>query len=230
MYIAIDREKMLLTHKHASIFTVCDLAAIEQPDAPYTIFPLYDASGFRDFTDMMLKQLYRNITGQDYPDTTKSRLSLLQVIYDVCCEVLASDASPVEADAQAKYVEAQRSLGVNKVKPYKYVKGAMLPTVPGNLFDQESMRCEVPEEKLKSAFAGNVPATYEAKPKSAAATVEERIYSIADKLWSEKGKPTEKGKVFAVRFDAAELCERAGIKRQTALSVLNKWHNERAPY
>jgi hypothetical protein len=246
MYILIDRERMALLHKHSDVDVLANVAWIECHNAPYSIFPVDDTTGFKDFTDMELKILYRNITGQD--DHTFSRPQVLQVIYDLCSRISESDINAFEVDRQAEYIKE------GDERRWLYVKGASRPAQQADLFEpqcRQALRNEVEEQ---NAMAGKLPALKRAAPVATPRTGQDRpgvsvqqpvkvrsgpkrgtakaiIWQTADKMWEDSGKPTDKETVLSLRKDImVHLETEEGIKRASSSSELGQWHKARAPY
>lgn len=246
MYILIDLERMALLHKHENLFVLADVAWIEAHHRPYTIFGLDDATGFRQFTDMELRMLYQNITGADYGNRFK-RQQLLQVLFDVISRVVPSDIDPIEAEKQAEQVQEDDQVWI-------YVRGAKRPAQKPELFEQACKRAKRSEDEERKAIAGELPAlTRKVRPRSPSTghdrpapatqhrakpaagpkrgTAKAIIWSTADKMWEEAGKPTEKGQVLVLRKEVMDVLEKdEAIKRASSSSELGAWHKERAPF
>lgn len=246
MYILIDRERMVLLHKHSDTEVIANLAWIECHNAPYCIFDIDDASGFRDFTDMELKILYRNITGQD--DHSFNRSQTLQIIYDLCARISESDVKPFEVDRQAEYIKE------GDERKWLYVKGATRPAQKPDLFEPACKRAKRSEKEEASAVGGKLPALKRATPAAKPRTGDKRagtnaqqspsqrtgpkrgtakaiIWATADKMWEEAGKPTDKVEVLKLRKSIMDHLENEEqIKRASSSSELGQWHKTRAPF
>jgi hypothetical protein len=249
MYILIDRERMAFLHKNESVDSLANVAWIECHNASYCIFPLLDATGFRDFTDMELGILYRNITGKNHHNL--NRPQLLQVIFDLCSRIPESDIDPFESDRQAE------SIKEGDERRWLYVRGAFRPAQKADLFKPECKTAEQSEAEETNARSGKLPALQRKdaalKPSTggtgAAATVVNAqqparaqngpkrgtakaiIWSVADKMWEASGKPTDKSRIFALRKEMMDHLENEeGIKRSSASSELGQWHKTRAPF
>lgn len=246
MYILIDRERMVLLHKSQDVNSLANVAWIECHNAVYCIFPLDDATGFRDFTDMELGILYRNITGKDYHSL--NRPQLLQVIFDLCSRIPESDINAFEADRQAEFVKE------GDERRWLYVRGASRPAQKADLFEPECKTTEQSETEETNARSGKLPALQRKavprKPSTGSestvvnaqqpakaqsgpkrGTAKAIIWSVADKMWEDSGKPTDKTEVLSLRkVIMGHLEKEEGIKRASSSSELGQWHKTRAPF
>lgn len=245
MYILIDRERMALIHKHPNPNVLCDLAWIECHQAPYSIFPFDDANELRSYTDMELTTLYRNITGVDHNLT---RPQLMQVLFDLIDRIPESDVNPFEADRQAALIPE------GDERRWLYVKGATRPAQKADLFEPGCKQAKRSEEEESRAKAGKLPALQRKAAAPAPRTERDRpqanaqqrapapsgpkrgtakaiIWAVADKMWEDAGKPTDKAEVLALRKEIMNALEKEeSIKRSSSSSELGNWHKERAPY
>lgn len=246
MYILIDRERMALLHKHSDPNVLANVAWIECHNAPYAIFPVDDAIGFQTYTDMELKILFRNITGAD--DHSFSRPQTLQVLFDLCSRIPESDIDPFEVDVQAEFVKE------GDERRWLYVKGAKRPAQKPDLFEPECKHALRNTVEEGNAVAGKLPALKRAAPAPVPRTSPDRpvapvqrpakaaggpkrgtakgiIWQVADAMWEEEGKPTDKNQVLDLRkriMDKLETDEQ--IKRASSSSELGQWHKARAPF
>lgn len=243
MYMLLDRENMKFRHKHPDLFTIANLAWIEDRNMTYSIFPADDAIEFGRYTDMELKMLYRNTTGKDI--TTTDRQAIKQILFDIVRRIPATPANPYEADVQAAFILDEDE------NHYQYVKGAKRPAMTANLFDGITIHSDPVEEleaknghlpalkrkssslasgtgKKQAQVNGNAPASNKAAPKRG--TAKAIIWEVADKMWEKEGKPTQKSEVLDLRKRIMDLLETdEGIKRSSASSELGNWHKTRIP-
>jgi hypothetical protein len=241
---------MVLLHKHENANAVADVAWIECYDVPYYILPIEDATCFRQFTDMELKMLYRNVTGQD--SHSLSRLPLVQVVYDLCCRIPESVIKPAEAKIQAEYVDALRTQG--KGGFWLYCAGSCLPGQKADLWKPSCKKAEQWRVEERAAKSGKLPALkratqphsertgpdrpvtavqHSAKPAGTPkmGTAKAIIWAAADKMWAAAGKPLIKSDVLTLRKEIMDHLEKEeGIKRTSCSSELGNWHKDRAPY
>lgn len=245
MYVLIERDRMVLLHKHNNLFTLADVAWIECQNSAYSIFGVDDATGLREFTDMELGLLYKNITGVDH---SLKRLQLIQVIYDLIQRVPESDIDPIEADYQCGHVTE------GDERKWLYVRGARKPAQKPDLFEPACKRAGRNEEEEQRAKSGKLPALKrKARPRSSGTgndrpapatqhrakpangpkrgTAKAIIWSVADKMWEDAGKPTAKAEVLTLRKQIMDTLEKEeAIKRASSSSELGVWHKTRAPY
>jgi hypothetical protein len=194
---------------------------------------------------MELKILFRNVTGAD--DHSFSRSQLLQVLFDLSTRIPESDIDPFEVEAQAEYIKAD-----DKHK-WLYVRGARRPKQKLDAFEpacKQALRSDIEERRAKS---GKLPALQPtavppSKPpgndQPAAnrkvlskqsngpkrGTARAVIWQVADTMWEENGKPTDKKEVLNLRKQIMDRLEtEENIKRASASSELGQWQKTRAP-
>lgn len=229
MYAMINREAMTFAHKHKNYQVLCNLAWIECASAH--IFPLDDATKFKEFTDMELSLLYEN-TVQKKPSSL-SRQQLQQVLFDLITSMDPSDVNAVEVESQADKVNDNLSGRM------LYVKGSSVP-VKQKKDELFQMQTEANAESESSARAGRLPALVRkvqpVQPRPVVATVApERaaaaprgtnkplIWKTADRIWEEHGMPTDLKVVLQLRKLMMDDLEANGVKRASASSELGNW-------
>lgn len=246
MYILVDRENMKFLHKHPDPFVLCNVAWLENAGSS-CIFPIDDAHDLREFTNLELKLLYSNTTGNEYGQK-ENRNALLQIVYELASRIEPSDLNAREAEEQASSIED------SKAGHYKYVRGAKRPVLMADLFNRPFLTVSANVAAEKSAAAGNYPALA-ARPKAERAaittdkpatdgvvrpaaesgpkrgTAKAIIWDTADEMWEAAGKPTDKPAVLELRKRIMDRLEtEEAIKRASASSELGNWHKARAPF
>jgi len=244
MYILIDRDRMVLLHKHRDIHAIANVAWIECRQAAYCIFNIADAIALKTFTDMELGMLYRNITNKD---PSLKRVQVLQVLHDVIVRIPTSDIDLLESDRQAALIKEEDE------RKWVYVRRAARPAVKADLFEHPYKTAQEREEDVQNAKANKLPAltakrasptvttprptpVVNAKvagnPTSAPkrGTAKAIIWEYADAMWEAAGKPTAKQEVLAVRKEVmGKLETEEAIKRASSSSELGNWHKARVP-
>lgn len=243
MYIAINRERMVLLHKHSDINVLADLVWLESID-DYTIDPIDTVKWLRGYTDLELKLLYRNISGNDHSVT---RSQLLQIIDDIVARVTPTPVNKGELERQCDYVQRCTDTEAR----WLYVHGASRPAQKSELFNPACRRAaDVPLE-LNSAKSGKLPALTRKPEPFVAPTASDRaavttnaqasgpkrgtakavIWEVADKMWEDAGSPTDKAKVLVLRKQIMKTLENEeAIKNASSSSELGQWHKKRAPF
>lgn len=237
MYILINNETMSVMYKHSAIECLANLAWMEiHNDHSYLIANVSDASCLKDYGLQDLKALYRNMTGQDAPDTIRNEL--LQLVWDACDAAPVADINPLELELQAGSVKEQ-DCGV-----YHYVKGSRTKSRKADLFEVTQLKSTVAKEKVSAALAGELPALKAAPaparavlPESAKqpqrrapaggakrGTAKSLIWGIAQEWWEKRGRPTDKKDVLAMRKDIMDhLQEAEGMRRDSVSCELGQW-------
>lgn len=244
MYVSIDRENLKFLHKHPDLHVVCNLAWIETPHVALSVTP-YDHNSFlRECTDMELKILYRNTTGVDH--TGFGGDALRAILAELAERLPVSDVNAFEVERQAAILEDGNH------DRYKYVKGSTRPAKQGELFEPEALKAvrSDNEEVIAAAArlrptqpratATHTPAPASAQPRPARPTaaprtpgaprqggVREKIWEVADRMWDEAGKPTEKSTVLALRKNIMNALEQDGVKRTSSSNELGNWQKAR---
>jgi len=57
--------------------------------------------------------------------------------------------------------------------------------------------------------------------------VREKIWAVADRMWEEAGRPTDKSKVLALRKQIMDTLEQDGVKRTSSSNELGNWQKAR---
>lgn len=258
MRVLIDQERMVLLRKHQDLFVLANLAVIEcGPDVAYCIISSDDATDFKTFTDMELKQLYLNLTKEEDFKFNFNRPQLLQVIVDAIARIPLEQIDFIGTETQAEWVESKRAKEEYEGESFRFVDGASRPAILPDLYHDfvhpYAPRNEIEEQ---TALTGRLPALQRAKlvakpatgentvsayitqqakaanaPRPKRGAAKPRIWAMADKMWEEAGKPTDKEQVLALRKDImAALETEEGIRRTSSSSELGQWHKTRAPY
>ena len=242
MNALINRENMKLLHIHTDANLLCNLAWIECHCAAYYVLSLQDATAFKVFTSMELQILYKNLTGAEGVKFNRSQL--IQVIWDLCNRVKASDVDPIEADAQAELIKEDDP---NK---WVYVKGATRPGRKSDLYEHKERRARVSTVEEDMALKGRLPALEPAMgtliapvhttttrpatkqrrskaPKSG--TLSATIWEAADNLWESLGKPTSKTELAEMKKVLVSQLEAQGINKSTARTQAGHWQKTILP-
>lgn len=243
MYISIDRTNMRFVHKCDNHRTASLLAFIELPDVSVVITPFEPAYLFEDFTQLELELLYRNTTGVDH---SASRAHELQaVVSELAARLPVTEAVEWQVKLQADSLPECHSV------PYQYVLGATKPALSSGLWSPVTLNAPKSETeqtianaarpRVKApavqppAVAPRVPAQRTARPAGAQRAViaprqggvREKIWAIADQLWEEAGKPTEKSTILALRKKMMDKLETDGVKRTSSSNELGNWQKAR---
>jgi len=247
MYIVINRDTMVLLHKHSDPEVLANIAWIECNTCPYYIFDLENAQGFQSFTDLELNLLFKNITNMHNEGVMDEiyrlkRKQIIQVIYDLCLRIPESNIDALEVEVQAESIQEGDD------RKWLYVRGAKHPAQQQDLFKHTCKHSEFNNSELQNVKAGKLPALERKLQARTGATGHDQpvtnsstagntvkgpkrgtnkaiIWSVADELWEKAGKPTNKMDILAVRKEVMNKLEKEeGIKRTSASSELANWH------
>lgn len=239
MYISTDCDKMRFAHKHPDVRVVCNLVFIECAGRHVDIYPIDSAAFLARHTETELQLLFRHTTG-DGPSPYHGD-QLRAVLKELALRLPESDVTPFEADMQAGHLEKRDPKGV---PGYRYVKGAMVPARPDDLFTPELGTVALAaDEAATVARRHAAPATHSATPATATTAprapraapsaprsggVRETIWKVADKMWEDDGRPTDKAAVLHLRKKVMEKLEREfSIKKTTSSNELGNWQKGR---
>jgi hypothetical protein len=224
MYILIDREHLVFRHKHSDHITIQALAHIEVAHCATFITPIDSPVNFLRLTDLELRMLYQNTTGQKLDGF--SRVHMNESVLAVARSVPESDVRPAEVRQQADKISMDDS-GF-----YRYVKGASKAAKLQELFLPKPLHAEAPAPGTLAATgsdhataAPTVPAKTPSAPKGGNRAV---IWEVADRLWNDAGQPKNAQTVLQLRKTImAELENSNGIKKTTSSTALGEWQKLR---
>jgi hypothetical protein len=175
MNILIDRTRMGFCYRHPDMRTVFNLAHVELPNSHVIAFCEEDDaevghSAFETLSDLEVKLLYRNTTGETDLGLT-SRQTVVSALYAAIAKLPITDADPCEASRQATFV-LDREMDV-----YKYVKGSDKPRVMPDEWAPELLRST---DKVVNVPAREVPIA-KATPKASTGGVKQHIRAMFEK-------------------------------------------------
>lgn len=251
MYVTIDCDNLRFLRKHPDVLLLCNLAWIETPHISINIQPCDSPNFLSSFTDLELKMLYRNTTGQDqrfYGDAL--RAVFMELVQGM--PLFIGTASEVERQAAL--------IPIDNDVPYLYIAGAGKPARQADLFElpyhtSPSLPSEpataslgkraaatlYPNAQTQAAqYAAQVaerlstPATPQVKraPRVAgtprAGGVRDMVWSVADAMWELEGKPTDRALVLALRKRVMLVLEEEhAVKRTSSSNELGNWQKNR---
>lgn len=250
MYVAINRDEMGFLWAHPRYEVLMDMAHLEADCAVHVVSmenPSY-YKPFASFTDLELKLLYENTTGEKYNGF--NRTALEQTVWGLANRLDTLDVNPIVLNFQAQKVDEEYA-GL-----YRFVPGAKEPMlVQDGLFGvaRKQVSRKLDEEQL--AQAGKLYPQEAAPPPTFAATgpdrprastsaapraprpagspvpprgsTRETIWNKADAMWEEAGKPTSAAVVLALRKRIMDALEQDGVKRTSSSNELGNWQKDR---
>lgn len=254
MYAIINLDRMAVTHRSPDVYALFNVAFIENHSDSYAVYPVEDYLGVNDFTDLELRTMYENLTGQLPASVVgANRRQLIQILLDAIERIPVTQIDANEAEMQAAFVEDLVSKGKGGFFRYAY-GGKARPAKLEALFDGEKLHVpfdQESEQAIRNALSNKLPRLQRAPastpaPKPAAprtstpatskpgpkrGTAKAIIWAVADRMWKEAGSPTDKSEVLKLRREIMATLETdEGIKRASSSSELGNWHKDRAPY
>lgn len=221
MFVSLDKGRMQVVHKHRSVNAVFDLVQIELPNSAVEICApdlIVKAK-----TDLEIKLLFRScFPGEDDHISVSDMNDRIAVFV---AEMPETDLDEVELRKQAESIHA-----LDK-KAYKYVKGSFRASRPAELFAEAARDTASAAATVAApAVARPVRASAASRPANStprAGGVREKIWDVADRMWEEAGKPSEKSRVLTLRKQIMDKLEQDGVKRTSSSNELGNWQKAR---
>lgn len=217
MYILIDREKCCFVHLHNDMHALILLSRIELVHTRSYILPIDDLAVCMDLTDLEMKLLYRNTTGEDYSGASRKHLNKL--VYEAALELPYSDVSMVEIERQSD------SIADSDVGFYRYVKGSNTPARLQELFEQEPLTIHTPHKCAKPAknthTSAPKPTANPAPSNAANGGAKGAIWGHADELLASGDLTISQARAQA-QIDLKET-----FNRNTLTNTLRRWEQSR---
>lgn len=238
MYILIDADKMRFLRKHQDAFALSNLVYIECNDCATKIVACDEPLDFDGFTDLELKLLYKNTTGEEYKGFARD--PMLCIVHELTTRMSEFVADKYQLALQAAYISEDDDSG------YQFVPGAVKPAPVADLFEYTVLRVRrnpVSEQlalitplkrskTLPALFPPLAPSTPRpaavrsaSTPPSAPAkgSVLDRINSKAETMWTAAGKPTNPAAVKELRKQIVEQLVADGINQNSAGKGASLW-------
>lgn len=228
MYLLVDLDNMVVRYKHANQTVLADLMFLEFPHCTAIVMPDDMESVYNTFSDLQLKQLYLNTTGQKLESYIKGK-----IIHDtmlVCQALPETPLNVLEIATQAASVDRYDD------RLFKYAPGKSTPEVVEEPFEKQALQApqgftpapyipppvtaapahvaHVAALPARTAHAPAAP-TSNTAPKSGSKTG--RVWEIADSLYTPGATPK------SLRKQIIEACEAEGINGSTASVQFGKW-------
>ena len=224
MYVLIDRDAPVFRHAHPDHSVISGLAHIEVAHCAVAIYDVHGDHDFISFTDLELKLLYQNTTGQKFEGYSRPHLS--KAILALARTLPASDVNAFEVEQQARKITMEDS-GF-----YRYAKGAYKAARTQELFLPPALTAPVPAEGAAPAPGPDqrvaptvAPAKVPAAPKGGNRAT---IFAVADSMWEQAGSPKDASTVLTLRKTImAALESEHGIKKTTSSTALGDWQKVR---
>lgn len=245
MYVSIDLKGLRFMHKAPSFKTVAHLCYIEARHVPYSIEPIDAKSWLGDLTDMEMKMLYRNTTGNEIHYLGSY---LRAILCEIAYRLPETEVNAYEAERQAACLTDESEAG------YEYVGGSFTPALNGYLVDPLRAPTAPNEPEIgargASYYLARVATLHPASAQratggqgssSGSASRAQRpagaprsggnrevIFRVADEIWTNAGQPKEKETVLTLRREIMKVLESEhGVKKTTSSTALGEWQKQR---
>lgn len=238
MFVSVDMDTLQFLHKHHDQTVLGGLSFLEAPHHSIRNENANSEHFLLGMTALDIRILYRNTTGEDVTgsDDQVLREMLAMIVYDHMPPTLALGA---EVEAQIAAVEDDLYKGI----PWKYALGAKVPAKAMDLFplhckpldavDKHKAAQQAPQRRaVRSAPKPRAPVESPPQPprapKARASSVRPQIWAVADRMWGEAGKPTDKTVVLELRKKMYDVLEQEhGVKRTSSSNELGNWMKDR---
>lgn len=238
MFVSVNMDTLQFLHKHHDQMVLGGLSFLEAPHHSVCNENVDSPQFLMSMTPLDIRMLYRNTTGEDVTGTDDVilREMLAMVVRDHMAPTLALAA---EVEAQVLAVSDDLYNGI----PWKYALGAKVPAKHIELFPlhckpldavdkhkaaQRAPQCRAVRSAPKPRAPVESPPQAPRAPKVRAFSVRPTIWAVADTIWSDAGKPTDKTVVLNLRKTMmVELEEKHGVKRTSSSNELGNWMKDR---
>jgi hypothetical protein len=246
MYILLDTERMVITHKHSDKRVLDALGWIECQCTQH-VFAMGDSVAISHYTILELSQIYEAATGKKI---ISSHNHMVRLVADLtmrmpetkvtgdpiaaCKKISPADprffiwkdgqAVPQNGAVQPDPIKCERNVEAEENTAYiPPVKVAARPQWRPTAADQAALGAVVPA-------AGATPAVRDPSAPRAPrqSGIRDKIYEVADRIWEAAGKPTDASTVLKLRKQMMEELETIhGVKRNTSSNSLGDWQKMR---
>ena len=238
MYILIDTDLMQVIAKHPNVQYLNELGILRCSESA-AVIPLEVSYILDTFNDVDLQKLYISLTGNKqgclYPRMIIGKILHYYlnnfketVIHD---NVGAQAQWAIDNDLQGDCAYAvSGSIPVNEPNgeglrtfPQPEAEKALTtePSQPTNMGQQGAWQ---PGRERSSTTA---PSNHSNSTAPRASGTRDIIFSVADRMWEEAGKPTDKSIILKLRKEMMTVLESEGVKRNTSSNTLGLWVKER---
>lgn len=230
MNILIDREAMCVLYRHQDLNSVFNLMALECNHLAVVV--MNEDHSYSTFTDLELKLLYQNLTGQKY--TGYSREILENNVRGLMKALPETELVGFELAVQAHQAHNTGEEGDNRF--YQYMRGQRIPAQYSTPYTAPALKLpagytpkqvapETPPASV-NAVAG-VPAPLPAAPRPVTTpTSAPKAGSTTGRVWEIAEIQLEKlgsGNMKELRRAIVSACENEGINPSTASVQYGKW-------
>ena len=121
MFILINRDQLIITHKHLSKAALVSVASIEMEASKTFICDEMNVASFNDLTDLELILIHLNMCGQEFESLDRD--ALVRAVRGICHSMYESNIDGFEA--------AKQSMSIPDGETRQYVPGSPVPRGKG---------------------------------------------------------------------------------------------------
>lgn len=244
MYILVDTDTMKVMAKHPNFQRLHEYGILCCSESAF-VLPLEIDHIYKEFTDVQIQLMYINLTG-NRQGATYARNVVSKILH---YHLNALPETVINADVAQ---QADWAIAGDRQGECLYRPGSSVP----NLGDEPHLSVCSDKEIEKTIVAqdpvptnmGNQPAWAPQRETGAPATrvtsengtashtagtatrssgTRAIIYEVADRVWEEAGKPSDKSAILKLRKEMMSLLEAQGVKRNTSSNTLGNWQKDR---
>lgn len=236
--LLIDKERMCVCYKHRTLKVLTDLMHIELPNCRAAVISAEDPA-FSTYSDMELKLLYLNTSGQKYEmygreGLIKNLIALFETVPESTLngfEVgLQADQIGMLDQLEHRYVPGAKSpetfeqdyhppMLISSAPPVPVLHPNSAPQTAPAPYSAPQTSYKPPAQPKQTIARGERPPSIAMEaPKSGSKTG--RVWEIAEKIWIDSGNSTD---FKSLRKQIVDACESEGINSSTASVQFGKW-------
>lgn len=238
MYILIDTDNMTVIGKHPNFQYLHELGILRCSESA-CVLPLEVNDILNVFDNVDLQQLYISLTGN-----RKGCLYPISIIGKILHYYL--NAFPETKLNDNVGTQAQWAIDNDLQGDCDYANSGSVPNtntapIPLKTFQQETAEKALVTEPAQPTNMGQQGAWQPGRERSGATTpsnhstsaaprasgTRDIIFGVADRMWEEAGKPTDKSIILKLRKEMMSVLESEGVKRNTSSNTLGLWVKER---
>lgn len=225
MYVSVSHKALAFLHKHPDVHVVANLDFIAGVHADTSVITLTTMTGLDHLMETQLQQLWANTMGLDHRCNRSPYQgnALRSVLLELAARLPESMGDPLAIDREAARIENGEKGSFQALPLRATLTDAEAATAAAQRRPAPPVYQPVPKQPP-------VPADAVQRPVSAPRTGGTRqiINEVADRMWTEDGKPTTLPSILALRKRIMDVLERDHqIKRTTASTALGDWQKGR---
>lgn len=202
------------------------------------VLPLEKDELYNEFDDVQLQLLYINLTGNkeglSYSKLVASKI--LHYFLNKLPETIINDDISQQADyAIANDKQGECSYNKGSSVPYEEAEKSLhiftSNEIEQQIIDSETVPTDMGRQGAwqpqREKSAPVIRVTGDRPAASRTSGTRDIIFAVADELWQQAGKPTDKSEILKLRKEMMNRLETEGVKRNTSSNTLGVWVKER---